>query len=435
VVPTPRLALLFAVGGLLALAGLLWPAAILAWVAYNLLLAILAGVDRLRVPASKDLEATRSVDEVLSLSVAAPVRLTFAWHGDAPARLRFADTPPDAFTTRGHRGALHLPPRSRADATYTVVAHARGPASFGDLHLALFGPLGLVSVRHRRPLGGSVRVYPDVTALVRDEAALLAGLHAGGVRARRSHSDGREFDRLRDYVPGDDYRTVDWKATARRGRPITRQHRPEQNQDVLLLVDCGRHMRPRIGPYTRLDYAVNTAVTLAHVAIGRGDQVGLVVFGDKVHAYLPPRRGRDQLMRIVEALYPTRASLAESDYHAAYDALGRRALRRALVVTFTDVLDEETSRVLLQRTGALRPRHLPLVVTIRDSDLAAVATSRPADRQAAYARFTAGRVLRDQETTLKHLTAGGALVLNVPAKDLTAAAVSRYLEVKARGRL
>ena len=316
-----------------------------------------------------------------------------------------------------------------------MVPHHRGEHRFGDLHLRLEGPLGLALRQHRVPLAQAVRVYPDVTALMRDERALLAARTLGARRLPRRAQGGREFDRLREYVAGDDVRHLDWKATARRGQPVTREYRPEQNQDVILMLDCGRHMRPKVDAQTKLDHAVSAALTLAGVALSRGDRVGLVAFGHSVDAWLPPRKGRDQLLRIVDALYPVEASLAEADYHAAYDALGRRALRRALIVTFTDLLDEDASRVLLARTERLRPRHLPLVVTVADGGLAKVAHGRPDDREGALRHVAAARVLRDREATVRRLALGGALVVDVPAEDLTAATVSRYLEVKASGRL
>ena len=454
-VPSRRFVLLVAAGLVPLVLGLVWGPGVALGVAWDLGLAVLLGVDLARAPRPARLSVTREVEDVLSIGVPATVTLRLRWRGRRRAAVRLVDAPPEGFTVTaasgatdpatgaagapdrigGARGTLVLPAGAEGRQRYRVVPHHRGEHRFGDLYLRLEGPLGLALRLHRVPLAQAVRVYPDVTALMRDERALLATRTLGARRLPRRVQGGRAFDRLREYVAGDDVRHLDWKATARRGQPVTREYRPEQNQDVILMLDCGRHMRPKVDTQTKLDHAVSAALTLAGVALSRGDRVGLVAFGHAVDAWLPPRKGRDQLLRIVDALYPVEASLAEADYHAAYDALGRRALRRALIVTFTDLLDEDASRVLLARTERLRPRHLPLVVTVADGGLAKVAHGRPADRDGALRHVAAARVLRDREATVRRLALGGALVVDVPAEDLTAATVSRYLEVKASGRL
>ena len=433
-VPSRRFVLLLGLGLFPAFLSFLRPAFAWATLATDGLLLVLLVVDRLRAPSPQRLSVRREVDEVLSIGTPAPVRLTFVWRGRRSLGLMLCDTPPEAFEASDELGRLSLPPNSEVTFTYRVQPTRRGRHAFGDLYLRIRGPWGLAWRPHRIALSAPAKVYPDLSVL-RGAATELLLSASGRVHRRRRWVSGREFDALREYRPGDDFRQVDWKATARRGHPIVRDYRPDQNQDLYLLLDCGRHMRARVGRYARIDVAVNTALTLAHVALGRGDQVGLVVFSHRVEAYLPPDKGRHQLRRIVDQIYAVEPTLTESDYHAAFDALLRRASRRALVVTFTDVQGEESSEVLLERTLRVRPRHLPVVVTITDEDLVRAAQRLPRRREEAWMRLAAGQLLSERRAVLRRLRAGGASVVDVPADRLAPAALAAYFDLKARGAL
>src|SRR5919199_2983552 len=187
-----------------------------------------------------------------------------------------------------------------------------------------------------------------------------------GIHRSRLAGRGTEFERIRDYTPDDEYRRIDWKATARRHRPMTRVYEVERSQNVFLVLDAGRMMAGRAGPLAKLDYAVNAALMLAHVALGCGDRVGLMVVSDDVDAYLPLGKGQAQFNQCLELLYGVEARLCHVDYRAALEQIARRCKRRSLVVFFTDLVDEETSAELVTYMRLLRPVHLPLCVTLRD---------------------------------------------------------------------
>ncbi|RMG19529.1 MAG: DUF58 domain-containing protein, partial [Deltaproteobacteria bacterium] len=355
--------------------------------------------------------------------------------GKAPLEVAWVDSTPLRFDAEGDSGRVQLAERSELRVTYRVEPMSRGRHRFGELHLRLRSPWGLCWRPQVVPLPEEVRVYPNLEALRGDEVALLERLGIGSRKRRRQWVEGREFDSLREYRSGDDFRRIDWKATARRGHPVVRDFRPEQNQDVILMIDCGRHMRPRVGRATRLDLAVDTALCLARTALERGDHVGLVVFSHRLEAWLPPDKGREQLLRVVEMLYAAEPTLTESDYHAAFDSLQRRALRRALVVAFTDQQGEDSSSVLLSRTLHLRPRHLPVVVTIADEALVAAAHRMPERAEEAWERIAAEQLVAERRAITRRLRSAGAWVVDVPASRLSAATVGAYLEVKARGAL
>ncbi|MBU8896601.1 DUF58 domain-containing protein [Corallococcus sp. H22C18031201] len=410
-----------------------------AWLvlAVDLAVVSLIALDFARAPRAEDVDARRDVEPILSSGVDNRVHLRLHARGAAVIRGEVRDEPPPEVDSLGHRQPFAARPGPvPTTVSYRVRPTARGDAHFGDLHLRLMGPLGLCARQVLVPAARDVKVYPDLTALSREALALTRAEDASSARTvRLKATEGREFESLREYRPGDDYRHIDWKASARQGDMRVRTWQPERHQPVLLLLDCGRHMAGEVGGRRKLDHAVDAALRLARVSLDAGDRVGVLAFASDVRAFLPPRQGREHLRLITEALYRVEAALEESDYGRAFDFAFARQTRRALVVLFTDLVDPGASGALLTRTLALRPRHLPLVASLRDEDLEAAATDVPADVTAAYARQVASRLEREYLRTANTLRDAGALVVRAPAHGFGAAALNAYLDVKARGLL
>ncbi|MDF1562665.1 MAG: DUF58 domain-containing protein [Deltaproteobacteria bacterium] len=434
-IPSRRFVLLVALGIVPALFGMAWQGMAVVAAIWDVSLVVLLGVDLFLRPRPEALEIRRQVEDILSLARPTEVQLRLRWHGRRTLRLALVDAPPERMEVSGARQRFDLPAGGVVDTHYRLRPLQRGEGSFGDLHLRLRGPLGLCWILHQRRAPQRVKVYPDLATLTDGLDALIRRPDAGDLRARRRPTEGREFDSLRDYVPGDDIRRIDWKATARRGLPITRQYRPDQHQDIILMLDCGRQMRPRVGNHRKLDHAVNAALSLAHVALEQRDKVGLIVFHHEVVGFVPPHGGREQRMRLTEQLFHVEPTLTESSYPAAFDALARLTHRRALLVLFTDLPDEASARPLLDRLSLLRGRHLPLVVCQRDTELEQAATSVPRSEREAYRRVAAGKLSREREGLRHHLLSGGAQVIEAPAPELTLCTVERYLQIKGRGML
>ncbi len=185
--------------------------------------------------------------------------------------------------------------------------------------MAVRGRLGMVERIRRIEAGAAVKVYPNLAHTTQfDLMARRGRLQQLGVRKTRLQGVGRDFESLRDYLPDDEMRRIDWKATARRGKLVSRQYEVEKSQAVIIVLDVGRTMLTEINGVQKLDYAIDAALLLAYVASVSDDMVGLLVFSDHVHTFLPPRRGRGQVFAILEHLYDARASLAEADYQSAF---------------------------------------------------------------------------------------------------------------------
>ncbi len=435
-IPTGRLVFLFAVGLLpLAFAAQV-PEVGWAVLAYDAALVVLVALDFHLAPAAAAIRFERRVGPRLAIGEREPVTIRAQNHAPGAVAVQVRDMPPLAFPAEGRLLRLHLPARGRAEGTYWVTPPARGDYTFAGLTARVAGPVGLVHRQWRVPEPTPVRVYPNFRLAARmDLLGRRSHLLRTGLHALRRRGEGRTFESLRDYVQGDETRHIDWKATARRGKPIVREYEVERHQNVFLMLDAGRMMTAQVGALTKLDYAVNAALLVAHAAVGQGDKVGLMVFADEVQAYLAPRSGKAQIGQVLEALYGVRPSLIEPDYGVAFRHLAARRLQRALILVFTDLVDARASARLLRHVGALAPHHLPLLVAIADPALERYARGAPATVGAAYRQAVARDLLQDRAEALRAITARAGLALDVPPDGLNLAVVNRYLDVKRRGLL
>jgi len=388
-----------------------------------------------------EIEVERTLPVKLSIGVPNPVDLALRNSSARSARISLRETPPARFEGErkvggGRAGRITLRPGEERTERLRFVPPERGLFVFGPVAARSVGPLGLAGRQWGSAGEAEAKVYPDITAV--HAYALLARkgtLHEIGVRAARHEGTGTEFESLRDYIDGDDYRDIDWKATARRGEPVVRCFEAERSQTVLLAVDSGRLMTPVVGTLSKLDQAINAALLLAYLATRSGDNVGLLVFGRDIQTFLPPRKGHRQFLAVLEALYTVEGHVEEPDYSSALRYLSARVRRRSLVVLFTELAGAEPSRRLLAVLGGMARRHLPLVVTQRNRDIERWAAEVPANESDVYRSAIAADLLHDKAAALRLLSSGGSLVVDVAPEQLSVAAVNRYLEVKACGRL
>ncbi len=407
------------------LGGLGW-----AWIGAVLVIAL---ADNLLSRRTAVIEIERQVDEKMSLGTDNQVEIILYSRTERMLHLQIKDDPPIEFETTRRQRSLRLGPYQTQRIIYRTVPQSRGDYQFGDIHIRGRSRLALSWWQRRVPARQQVRVYPDLLQVHRYE--LLARnihLQQAGFRRMRRRGEGTEFESLRDYVPDDDFRDIDWKASARRNKPITREYEIERSQNVMLMIDAGRMMCGQLDGMSKLDYAINAALMLAYVASRQDDAVGMMVFAEAVNSFIPPRKGSVQIGRLVEELYAVQPTMTEPDYGAALTMLQSRSRKRSLVVIFTDIIDKQASRALLAYSGALYPHHLPLVVTIRDPRLEQTADLPPQQVSQVYQRAVAAGLLRDRSQALAALRQQGARVVDATPDELTVSAVNRYLDIKAR---
>lgn len=427
--PTRRLLALLA--GAAPLFLLSAPGALLA----DLLIVAAALADALRTTSGAAFPVRRSAPARLSLGAEAEVVLEIRNPTARRVRVRCTDDLPPALLRRGEDAwERTIPPGSTVRVPYRIRAEERGPTALGDVHLRVRGPGGLVWRQDRIPRSEAVVVHPGLRDVRRYR---LLGQHhrqrEAGARRARQRGEGGSFESLREYARGDDPRSLDWKATARRGVPMVRQWEAERSQNLLLAIDAGRRMMERIGDRERLDHALAAALLLAQVAERHGDRVGVLVFADRVLDFLPPRRGT--LPRVAEILAAVQPRMVEPDYPAAFAHLARHLRRRSLVVVFSDVVDPLASAALLAHVGRAAARHLPLVVALRNPELDAAAAAPVKSEAEAFHRAAAEELLQARTAALAAAQRAGVLVADTAPQTAVTAVVDRYLEVKRRGLL
>ena len=256
-----------------------------------------------------------------------------------------------------------------------------------------------------------------------------------GLHATRVLGGGSEFERLRDYVPDDEYRRINWKATARRGKPISAEFQTERSQNLVALLDVGRMMRSPVGDVEKLDCAINAVLLLAYVATGKGDRVGMLAFADRPLVWLAPRSGRGQFYRMLETLYAVQAQRVEPDYAAALSYFSVQQQKRCLAVLFTDLTGSVGMDALVAQMARLGRTHLPLLVTVADPAVQELVEQRVHDSRSLYERTAAEQALDERALAVERLRSNGVSTLDVPADELSVAVINRYLELKARTQL
>jgi len=432
-VPSTRLVLLAVVPLVLGAASaiestLVWPM-LIADLAVVLLAAVDAWFGR-RVVVRIEREPPR----IFSVGRANLVRLQLTSSAPRALDVQVTDDCAAGLAVEGLPTTLRLPPSGHLPLSYHVKPTRRGLYELGDHHLRWSTPLGLWWRQLRVPSRHPVRVYPDVQAVRTYEMLARQSLENRLVRTVRLRGGENEFETLRDYQRDDDYRAIDWKATARREKLITREYQQERNQSVLCMLDCGRLMTAETLGLSQLDHALNAVLMLAHVATRAGDQVGLLAFDSRVRAYLPPQSGRRAAERVIAASYDIHAQIVETDFEAAYGYLSQRLRKRSLVVLFTEVIDEVSAKSVVRTVRGLGPRHLALCVLFRDEALDAMVEPLSREQKSAdlYQRAAAAEAVLWRDRLVRQLEEAGALVLHVSPRKLTPALINRYLRVKAQ---
>ena len=337
-----------------------------------------------------------------------------------------------------------LKPRVPINLVYHLNPPRRGDYQFGDLNLRWWGVLGLMIRQARFPASEHVKVYPNLLDIRKYELQARKGmLQEIGLRQARMLGSGTEFERLREYQLDDEFRKIDWKATARRGKPVTREFETEKSQTIMCLLDAGRLMRPPVNDaanesghaLAKMDYSVNAVLMLSYVAGLRGDRVGLLSFADEVTNYLAPRAGRGQFYKMLATLYALESQPVESDYVRAFAYLGAKHKKRSLIVIFSDIATGIAADTLVKQIAPLSPRHLVLLVAISDPTVVQLARQMPRTSIGVYERAVAEQLVDERTLILEKLRQRGVMTLDVPANQLTVAVVNKYLELKARGRI
>ncbi len=392
------------------------------------------------------IQVERSCDSRLSIGRENPIHLKITTgpgpKGMRKGQLQIRDLYPPDFRVDQDTLTVLIHSHTLTELTYHVSPPRRGSYHWSGLALRQNSPWGLLCRSWQLPLNTNVEVYPDLIGL-RLLSVRLSLESSGSLRRRRHALGGTEFSELRDYNIGDDLRLLDWKATARRGRPLVRLLEPERDQPLIILLDRGRLMTAQVAGLKRFDWALNATLSLALAGLRRGDRVGVCVFDNNIHTWVAPQPGQSHLSHILGQVYNIEPVLTESDYVAVVSRILNQYTRRALVVLLTDIVDEIASSELLAAMARLAPRFLPFCVALRDPqvDILAQQSLTAADQQLndqvqqLYTQAVALDLIGQRRLAFAKLKQQGVMVLDAPAPSISEQLVDSYLLLKARNRL
>jgi uncharacterized protein (DUF58 family) len=350
------------------------------------------------------------------------------------ARCEVYDHHPAAVEMEGLPFSLTVPGNGFAQARYRMRPTERGDLVLAPAEARVSSAFGLWQLTARVGDTQVLRSYPDF-AKVADYAlfAIENRLSNIGVLRRRRRGTGLEFHQLREYREGDAMRQIDWKATSRRGRLISREYEDERDQQIVFLIDCGRRMMARDATLSHFDEVLNAVLLLAYVALRQGDSAGLMTFADSEPRFVPPRKSRSTLNSFLNTLYDAQPTLRPPDYHAAAVELSKRLKRRSLVVILSNLRDED-EETLFPALALLERKHLVLFANLRESSLDRIRAEPVKDLEGAL-RYAAGAMYeRDRAATTQRVQASGAMLMESLPETLAVSLVNRYLDLKRSGR-
>lgn len=422
-------ALLFGLGA--ALAPFAWLGAI---AGAGVLIAL--AVDIAIGPAPQNIAVTRGGEEAFALRRGAT--LTYAIENRTPREIRVGviDTPSALLAYDPEEVTISLVPQSRDFVTRHVLPLARGKAELDTLYVWYENRIGLLRRRMCVAAEREIRIYPDLSAVERYGSLNARNrLIEAGLRRMRLRGVGTEPESVREWVAGDPFRAINWKATARSGRMMVAEYEAERSQNVVLLLDAGRLMTPRIGEQRKFDYAIGAALSLAAIAGLSSDKVGAVAFASEILRAYAPRAGGRSISRIASEIYDVEPRFEESDYERAFGYVRAHMQKRSLVVLFTDMVDPAAQSAVLAQIRLLSRRHFVLCVFMNDAAVEESLRTDPHTAADVYASAVALELREERRVAAATLARLGVRVIDVPARDLTTALIDQYLQIKQRGLL
>lgn len=432
---TPRMTLL----GLVALAavplvgGVFNPIVAQIGAVLTALIAVVAILDAYVSSKPAHVEVERDAGDVMSVGARNAVRINLRNRNRGPITVEVHDEPPGPCTIHDLPATVTIGPNRRQTIVYHAQPHHRGRNRFGKLFLRSNSLLKLWTFNDARDDDQPVRVYPDIQAVHRVE--LLARknrLAEAGVKMSRLRGRGNEFERLREYRREDEFRSIDWKATARHQELITREYVVERNQNLLFLLDSGRSMCNETEGITHFDRALNAAILLSYVALRQGDTVGIMVCSNRVERWVPPVRGTGAVQSLIRQTYELEPTYEASDYGLMVEQLRARYRKRSLVVLVTHALDEVHMANIGRHMKEMRSPHLVLGAFLRNVPLHERLNEIPTTDLEAFQIAAAADMMAAQSLQVSMLEKTGLLVTDSLPNNLSAELISQYLDIKAR---
>ncbi len=397
---------------------------------YNAVILAVLAVDFL-ISFRQPFSVEREYEHILSNGVENPVWISVENRSGFSLSIKIRDEYPQEFSASDKEITGRIAAYGTGKFHYTITPTKRGEYSFGSVFIRRMSLLGLWVFENTFHSEGAARVYPDVRTVrkydILSRKQLLTLL---GIKPTKIFGQGTEFEMLRDYETDDDYRVIDWKATSKRGTPISRVYQVERTRNVLLMVDAGRIMGVHVGALTKLEHAVNSALLVSFVALRLGERIGLCIFSSEIKEYIPLQSRKSHFNMIMEALYNLEPDAYESDYKKAFEYISRKNRKRSLVIVYTDLIEKHISQRLIQYTSVLQKTHLPLCVAVRDINITGIAERDVKTERDLYQKAVALKILKERYVAIRELNRKGVRVVDELPENLTISTLNKYLELK-----
>ena len=407
------------------------PAAGIAALVYTSILILLLFRDLAGLPRAVDIGITCTIDKDLSVATDNSMALQIRVRGKRTARAEIRETVPKEIQLTPETAICELLPNKPCELQFRVRPTRRGRYTIGPVYIRLTGVAGLAERKIRIEVTDEVNVIPDLLATRKYDLRLRRGLiKQAGMRTMRLAGRGGEFESLRTYSQDDDPRHIDWKSSARRGKMLTKQYQPESKQRIIISIDLGRLMLGKFGEVAKLDAVLNATLLLSHAALREGDSVGLIAFADELAGKLRTGAGSRQIKLLLRQISALEARPVESDYRLLLRELSTVERRRALVVIFTDFIDESQIDDMLLTLLALRRKHRILVAAVRDAEIFQLAHATASTSREAFGAAAASHLLLQRRAAIAKLESAGILVADLGQEELGFGVVERYLQLR-----
>lgn len=354
-------------------------------------------------------------------------RYAFAIHAEV------IDEIPHQFQRRDILFKTTIQPGEHSLIKYKLRPVKRGVYNFGTINLFVTNIIGLVSRRYKFEQSANVSVYPSYMQMRKYQLMAISNrLSEVGIKKIRKIGHSMEFEQIKEYVPGDDYRTLNWKATARKSQFMVNNFTDEKSQQVYCVIDKGRLMKMPFNGLSLLDYAINAALVLSNVALTRQDKAGIITFSERMGTFLPANKKAAQMQSILEVLYNQKTRYLESDFEQLYIMLRRKVSQRSLIVLFTNFESMSGMRRHLSYLRKIAQHHLLLTVFFENTELKTLLNTSANNLQDVYTKTVAEKFSFDKRLIAKELQQYGILSMLTPPEELTINAINKYLELKAK---
>ncbi len=378
----------------------------------------------------------RETTPVLSLGDDNPVHLSFANRSGLYLRIEVIDEIPEQFQLRNFTFTLLLPALGQHLHTYYLRPLTRGEYAFGRIHLYLRSPIGIVRRRISHEQQASVPVYPSIIQMKKYELSTLARTAMeNGVKKVRRIGHSYEFEHIKQYLRGDDYRSINWKATGRRAQLMVNQYEDERSQPVYCIIDKSRVMHMPFNGLSLFDYAVNASLVISNIVLGKQDKAGLITFAERPRTLLKANRSKTQLKKILEALYKEKEGAVEANYESMYMAVRKLVSSRSLLFLYTNFESTYALQRVLPQLRKLNSQHLLVIVFFENTEITVNTASDAGTLEDIYTQITAEHYKLTKIQLTQQLKQFGIFSMLTKPENLTVNTINKYLELKSRGMI